>query len=85
MKDEEAEAKKKIEDAFSSAGLEVPYLKDVLAKLPIDKARAQKIVTLLFATACSSRSPTISSSTAPPSTSSANGCLHSRPNPLALT
>jgi len=48
MKDEEAEAKKKIEDAFSSAGLEVPYLKDVLAKLPVDKARAQKIVTLLL-------------------------------------
>ncbi len=48
MKDEEAEAKKKIEDAFSSAGLEVPYLKDVLAKLPVDKVRAQKIVTLLL-------------------------------------
>ena len=48
MKDEESEAKKKIEDAFSGAGLEVPYLKDVLAKLPIDKARAQKIVTLLL-------------------------------------
>ncbi len=48
MKDDEAEAKKKIEDAFSGAGLEVPYLKDVLAKLPIDKARAQKIVTLLL-------------------------------------
>ena len=48
MKDEEAEAKKKIEDAFSTAGLEVPYLKDVLARLPIDKARAQKIVTLLL-------------------------------------
>ena len=28
MKDEEAEAKKKIEDAFASAGLEVPYLKE---------------------------------------------------------
>jgi selenocysteine-specific elongation factor len=48
MKDEEAEAKKKIEGAFASAGLEVPYLKDVLAKLPIDRARAQKIVTLLL-------------------------------------
>ncbi len=48
MKDEEADAKKKIEDAFSSAGLEVPYLKDVLAKLPVDKVRAQKIVTLLL-------------------------------------
>ena len=85
MKDEEAEAKKKIEDAFSTAGLEVPYLKDVLAKLPIDKSRAQKIVTLLLRDRILSRSPTISSFTAPPSTNSANGCLHSRPNPLALT
>jgi selenocysteine-specific elongation factor len=48
MKDEEAEAKKTIESAFSSAGLKVPYLKDVLAGLPVDKARAQKIVTLLL-------------------------------------
>jgi len=48
MKDEEAEAKKTIENAFSTAGLKVPYLKDVLAGLPVDKARAQKIVTLLL-------------------------------------
>jgi selenocysteine-specific elongation factor len=48
MKDEEAEAKKTIESAFSAAGLKVPYLKDVLAGLPVDKARAQKIVTLLL-------------------------------------
>jgi len=48
MKDEEAEANKTIESAFSSAGLKVPYLKDVLAGLPVDKARAQKIVTLLL-------------------------------------
>ncbi len=48
MKDEEAEAKKTIESAFSTAGLKVPYLKDVLAGLPVDKARAQKIVTLLL-------------------------------------
>jgi selenocysteine-specific elongation factor len=48
MKDEEAEAKQIIERAFSSAGLKVPALKDVLAGLPVDKARAQKIVTLLL-------------------------------------
>jgi selenocysteine-specific elongation factor len=48
MKDEEAESKKIIEHAFASAGLKVPALKDVLAGLKVDKARAQKIVTLLL-------------------------------------
>ncbi|MGH9536318.1 MAG: selenocysteine-specific translation elongation factor [Terriglobales bacterium] len=48
MKDEEAESKKVIEQAFASAGLKVPALKDVLAGLKVDKARAQKIVTLLL-------------------------------------
>ena len=48
MKDEEAESKKIIEDAFASAGLKVPYLKDVLAGLKVDRTRAQKIVTLLL-------------------------------------
>ena len=48
MKDEEAESKTTIEHAFSSAGLAVPALKDVLAGLKIDGARAQKIVTLLL-------------------------------------
>jgi selenocysteine-specific elongation factor len=48
MKDEEAESKKKIEDAFASAGLQVPALHEVLAGLKIDKVRAQKIVTLLL-------------------------------------
>jgi selenocysteine-specific elongation factor len=48
MKDEEAESKKVIETAFSSAGLRVPALWDVLAGLKIDKARAQKLVTLLL-------------------------------------
>jgi len=48
MKDEETEAKRTIESAFSTAGLKVPYLKDVMAGLPVDKARAQKIVTLLL-------------------------------------
>jgi len=48
MKDEEAESKKIIEAAFANAGLRVPALKDVLAGLRVDKARAQKIVTLLL-------------------------------------
>ena len=48
MKDEEAESKKKIEDAFASAGLTVPALSEVIAGLKVDKVRAQKIVTLLL-------------------------------------
>jgi selenocysteine-specific elongation factor len=48
MKDEEAESKKIIEAAFANAGLKVPALKDVLAGLKVDRARAQKIVTLLL-------------------------------------
>jgi selenocysteine-specific elongation factor len=48
MKDEESESKKKIEDAFASAGLKVPALHEVIAGLKIDKVRAQKIVTLLL-------------------------------------
>jgi selenocysteine-specific elongation factor len=48
MKDDEAESKKQIEDAFSSAGLKVPALPEVLAGLKVDKVRAQKIVTLLL-------------------------------------
>jgi selenocysteine-specific elongation factor len=48
MKDEEAESKKIIEQAFASAGLKVPSLKEVLAGLKVDKTRAQKIVTLLL-------------------------------------
>jgi selenocysteine-specific elongation factor len=48
MKDEEAESKRTIEQAFASAGLTVPALKEVLASLPVDKVRAQKIVTLLL-------------------------------------
>jgi len=48
MKDEEAESKKKIEDAFASAGLKVPALSEVIAGLKVDKVRAQKIVTLLL-------------------------------------
>jgi selenocysteine-specific elongation factor len=48
MKDEEAESKKTIEQAFASAGLQVPALPTVLAGLKVDKSRAQKIVTLLL-------------------------------------
>ena len=48
MKDEEAESKKIIEQAFASAGLKVPALQGVLAGLKVDKVRAQKIVTLLL-------------------------------------
>ncbi len=48
LRDDEAESKKQIEAAFAEAGLKVPLLKDVLASLPIDKVRAEKIVTLLL-------------------------------------
>jgi selenocysteine-specific elongation factor len=48
MKDEEAESKKKIEEAFAGAGLKVPALNEVLAGLKIDKARATQLVTLLL-------------------------------------
>jgi selenocysteine-specific elongation factor len=48
MKDDEAAAKQTIEKAFATAGLKVPALKDVLASLPVDRVRAQKIVTLLL-------------------------------------
>jgi selenocysteine-specific elongation factor len=48
MKDEEAESKKTIEDAFAAAGLKVPALQDVIARLIVDRGRAQKIVTLLL-------------------------------------
>src|SRR5690242_7644145 len=48
LKDEEAKAKQQIEKAFADAGLKVPLMKEVLDKLPVDKARAQKLVTLLM-------------------------------------
>jgi selenocysteine-specific elongation factor len=48
LRSDEAESKKQIEDAFADAGLKVPALKEVLASLPVDKVRAQKIVTLLL-------------------------------------
>ena len=48
LREEEAESKAQIERAFAEAGLKVPLLKEVLAGLPVDKVRAQKIVTLLL-------------------------------------
>jgi selenocysteine-specific elongation factor len=48
MKDEESESRKVIEQTFAAAGLRVPALKDVLAGLKIDQARAHKIMTLLL-------------------------------------
>jgi len=48
MKDDEAESRKQIEDAFAAAGLKVPALQEVLDGLKIDKVRAQKIVTLML-------------------------------------
>jgi selenocysteine-specific elongation factor len=48
MKDEEAESKERIEEAFATAGVKVPALKEVLAGLKIDLPRAQKIVTLML-------------------------------------
>lgn len=48
MKDDEAEARAEIERAFATAGLQVPALKEVLAGLKVDRARAQKIVTLML-------------------------------------
>jgi selenocysteine-specific elongation factor len=48
LKDDEAKAKSQIEKAFADAGLKVPLMKEVLEKLPVDRARAQKLVTLLL-------------------------------------
>jgi len=45
---EEARAKEQIERAFADAGLSVPSLKEVLEKLPVGAARAQKIVQILL-------------------------------------
>jgi selenocysteine-specific elongation factor len=45
---EEARAREQIERAFSSAGLAVPALKDVLAQAGIEPKRAQKILLILL-------------------------------------
>lgn len=45
---EEARAKELIEQAFAEAGLTAPSLKEVLEKLPVEAARAQKILEILM-------------------------------------
>lgn len=45
---EEARAKEQIERAFSSAGLAVPAVKEVLAKLPVESRRAEKLLQILL-------------------------------------
>lgn len=48
MKADESESHKQIEQAFATAGLKVPLLKDVLAAIKLDRTRAQQVVTLLL-------------------------------------
>jgi selenocysteine-specific elongation factor len=48
LSSEEARAKELIEREFASAGLTVPELASVLAKLPVDAPRAQKILQILL-------------------------------------
>jgi selenocysteine-specific elongation factor len=45
---EEARAKELMEAAFAKAGLAVPAMNEVLAKLPVEKKRAEKILQLLL-------------------------------------
>jgi selenocysteine-specific elongation factor len=48
LSEEETRAKELIEREFESAGLTVPGFASVLAKLPVDAARAQKILQILL-------------------------------------
>jgi selenocysteine-specific elongation factor len=45
---EEAQAKQEIEKAFSDAGLAVPSVKEVLAKLSVETKRAEKLLQILL-------------------------------------
>jgi selenocysteine-specific elongation factor len=45
---EEAKAKEQIEAAFASAGLAVPAVKEVLAKLTVETRRAEKLLQILL-------------------------------------
>jgi selenocysteine-specific elongation factor len=45
---EEAKAKEQIEAAFASAGLAVPSVKEVLAKLSVEAKRSEKLVQILL-------------------------------------
>ena len=48
LQPEEARAKEEIEKAFSSAGLAVPSVKEVLAKLSVESKRAEKLLQILL-------------------------------------
>ncbi len=45
---EEQRAREQIETAFASAGLAVPPVKDVLAQLPVEAKRAEKLLQMLL-------------------------------------
>jgi selenocysteine-specific elongation factor len=48
LQPEEAKAKEQIEAAFASAGLAVPFVKEVLEKLPVEAKRAEKLLQILL-------------------------------------
>jgi selenocysteine-specific elongation factor len=48
LKDEEEKAKTQIIAAFERAGLLVPTVKEVLAKLPLEEKRAEKLLLMLI-------------------------------------
>jgi len=48
LQPEEAQAKGEIEKAFSDAGLAVPSVKEVLAKLAVETKRAEKLLQILL-------------------------------------
>jgi selenocysteine-specific elongation factor len=48
LQPEEAKAKEQIEFAFASASLAVPSVKEVLAKLPVEAKRAEKLLQILL-------------------------------------
>jgi len=48
LQPEEARAKEQIEKAFSSAGLAVPAVKEVLGKLAVEAKRAEKLLQILL-------------------------------------
>jgi selenocysteine-specific elongation factor len=48
LQPEEARAKEQIEAAFASAGLAVPSVKEVLAKLSVEAKRSEKLVQILL-------------------------------------
>ena len=48
LKQEEEQAKQQIARSFEKAGLTVPSVKDVVAKLPIEHRRAEKILQILI-------------------------------------